>query len=147
MSEKPQKRLVSKGRYAWLMAVRAVLVSIALVCILIGLFFTRLWLLMPHSIQGEPTCTVGILASICGGTYFLSFRLFKKERTIERVLPITKHTTSFLPPKESLVRASDMPPSHQQAELLRAAQMCHETPPEELLRAGQENRHEDGARE
>jgi len=64
-----------------------------------------------------------------------AFQLFKKERTIERVAPITRHSTSFLPPKESLVRASDLPPSQQQAELLRAAPRGSETPTEELLRA------------
>ena len=49
--------------------------------------------------------------------------------------PITKHTTSSLPPEESLLRASQSEPSQQQTELLQAAQDGTETPAEELLRA------------
>jgi hypothetical protein len=64
--------------------------------------------------------------------------LAKKEQKFERVAPITRHTASLLPPKESLVRASNVPAT-QPGELLRAAQYGKETPAEELLRAGQEN--------
>ncbi len=56
------------------------------------------------------------------------------------MVPVTRHKTGDLPEVETLVRASDLPPSHQQAELLRAAQPGQETSPEELLRATQGNR-------
>jgi hypothetical protein len=62
--------------------------------------------------------------------------LFREAKAIERVAPITRHNTGHLPAAETLVRASDLPPSHQQAELLRAAPQGSETPAEELLRAG-----------
>ena len=55
---------------------------------------------------------------------------------VTEVTFIAPKTALVLPPEESLLRPSDLPPSHQQAELLRAAKPGQETPPEELLRAG-----------
>ncbi len=75
------------------------------------------------------------LGAFCGCKSF-----FTSAQEIETVAPITRHNTGHLPEAETLVRASNLPPSHQQAELLRAAQTGQETPAEELLRATQGNR-------
>lgn len=48
MSAKPQKRLVSKGRYAWLMTGRAILISLSLLCFLSGLCFVCLSVLAAY---------------------------------------------------------------------------------------------------
>ncbi|HLK57424.1 MAG TPA: hypothetical protein VKU00_12715 [Chthonomonadaceae bacterium] len=53
--------------------------------------------------------------------------------------PITDHNAHLLPLMETLVRGSDLPPTEQQNELLRAVQQGQETPTEQLLRASQTN--------
>ena len=71
--------------------------------------------------------------------YFVDSVLLKPERPL-----ITQVGQSVSPkwvsPKEFLLRPSQVPPSHQQAELLRAAVYGKETPMEELLRATQRDR-------
>ena len=69
-----------------------------------------------------------------------SMRLFVEGKEIEPVRPLTAHNQHQVPLDESLLRASDAPPSHQQAELLRAVKSSQEMPPEELLRAAQATR-------
>jgi len=136
MSEKPGKRLASKGRYAWLMTARAILVlvlipvSLVLAYSILGLLVNVFNMSDPDSIGNCILFAIGISA-----TCFSIRSIIREEKKIERVVPITKRTTSSLPPEETLVRASDLPPSHQQAELLRAAQAGQETSREELLRA------------
>ena len=76
-----------------------------------------------------------IILSIASLLPLLGWRLGKAAFVAERVTPITRRNTGDIPEVESLVRPSDLPPSHQQAELLRAAKPGQETPPEELLRA------------
>jgi hypothetical protein len=66
--------------------------------------------------------------------------LSRKAKNIELVAPITRHNTGHLPEVETLVRGSDRPATAEQAELLRAVRQSPETPPEQLLRAAQENR-------
>jgi hypothetical protein len=56
-------------------------------------------------------------------------------RSIKLSMLITTEEAQLLPQEESLVRASALPRSYQQAALLRAAQYGKETPSEELLRA------------
>jgi hypothetical protein len=56
-------------------------------------------------------------------------------KTVRALQPINFADTTAIPEEETLVRASDIPPSHQQAELLRAAPQGSETLAEELLRA------------
>ena len=131
MSEKPQKRLVSKGRYVWLMTGRTTLLSAAVIFASVGIFSLVLAVICAaHDWGMEPTYKiVGTVLVL------LAFELYRKERTVERAAPITMRTTSILSPEETLVRASDLPPTHQQAELLRAAPQGSETPLEELLRA------------
>jgi len=120
-----------------------ILLSLSFLCFLGGLCFGGLYatgLYVYSMFSGSqsndlgPFFVLSVLAFLCGGAFFLSSCLFKKEGKIERVVPITQHNTSSLPPAESLVRASSIPPS-QQAELLRSAQYGEETPAEELLRA------------
>jgi hypothetical protein len=145
MSEKPQKRLVSKGRYVWSMTSRTILLAFSVLFALIGaygvlgiLFSIAFNVTGMSETDGRDNLFVLFLTAailFTAGVFFLAYSFWKKERTIERVAPITKRTTSTLPPEESLVRASAVPPSQQQAELLRAAQYGKETPAEELLRA------------
>jgi hypothetical protein len=81
-------------------------------------------------------------SNIAGGSFVLSLGafcvclpLFMRVQKMETVAPATRHNIGDLPDVETLGRASDLPPSQQQAELLRAAKSSQETPPEELLRA------------
>jgi hypothetical protein len=55
---------------------------------------------------------------------------------IESVEPLTRNNTGHLPVEETLVRASTEPTTDQEKVLLRAATRGEETPPEQLLRAG-----------
>jgi hypothetical protein len=141
MSEKPQKRLVSKGRYAWLMAVRAMLVAAGLLFLCTGgvLLVTSQWHIDPRLQGGNssdwPMGGAFLLMCLSAGPFFAALYFFNKERTIEEVAILTRETTRLLPLDKSLVRASDVPPSHQPAELLRSTQYGKETPAEELLRA------------
>ena len=68
---------------------------------------------------------------------YKSANMFAKIEGMEPVALLTKENAKHLPETETLVRPSDLPPSHLQAELLRAAPQGSETPPEELLRATQ----------
>lgn len=62
----------------------------------------------------------------------------KSERPLITVIgPVVSPVVS---PKEFLLRPSQLPPSHQQAELLRATVHGQDTHPEELLRAAYRNR-------
>lgn len=139
MSEKPKKRLVSKGRYAWMTAKRTILLSASVACFLFGAYWLFcvifLLLLSRKPLDFLEIVLALIIVMISGVGFLLGIYFFKKERKVERVVPITNRTATTLPPEESLVRASALPPSHQQAELLRAAQYGKETPAEELLRA------------
>ena len=78
-----------------------------------------------------------VYACIAAALSFLARYLYKSERKVERVALITKRTAHLLPPEDSLVRASDLPPVQPQTELLRAAGKGSETQSELLLRAVQ----------
>jgi len=54
---------------------------------------------------------------------------------LDQIVVMRRPNTGNFPEVETLIRPSDLPPSNQQAELLRAAQDGKETPAEELLRA------------
>ena len=89
-------------------------------------------------IQGEGLISLGwggFIAAIGIAVLRLGADLFDKADNIEPVELITKHNTGHLPEIETLVRSSDRPTTDQQAELLRAARVEKQTPPEELLRA------------
>ena len=56
-------------------------------------------------------------------------------RALSSVELVTESGSHLLPLQDTLLRGSDLPPTGQQAELLRAAQAGLETPAEELLRS------------
>jgi hypothetical protein len=142
MSEKPRKpnkRIVTKRRYIEALGTRA--------RFLFGVGFFALFSFMAFS---AAFWSIGDTETrYSGGWWFneifrlalalwsarITYYCFKEERKVERVKFVTKRTSHLLPPEESLVRPSDLPPSRQQAELLRAAPQGSETPAEELLRA------------
>lgn len=141
--EKPKKRLVSKGRYAWLMAGRATLLSVSVTASILGLTAFGLSLLMVCVSFMWGFNGIGYLwsvgfACVAVGLFFVAFRSFKAEQRIERVTPLTPQRAFHLPPEETLLRAADLPPSQYPAELLRAAGKSPETPAEHLLRATEE---------
>ncbi|MCW3097331.1 MAG: hypothetical protein JWL77_2949 [Chthonomonadaceae bacterium] len=59
---------------------------------------------------------------------------------MEQVALLTKNNVEDLPEVETLVRGSDRPETVEQTELLRATRKSPEAPPEQLLRATNENR-------
>ncbi|MCW3097909.1 MAG: hypothetical protein JWL77_3527 [Chthonomonadaceae bacterium] len=134
MSEKPKKRLVSKGQYVEILLGKIVLYSVAGCMLSAGLFFLALAVGFSFWLRGVVVMPLIFGAGACAVIWF-SKRFFVEAKEIEWVQPITVHNAHLLPVQETLVRPSDLPPSHQQAELLRAAPQGSETPPEELLRA------------
>ena len=127
--ETPQ--LVSKGRYLWVMTGRTAAGSAALFLSLLGgivLLFAAIGSLssMVDSASNGLIAAVLLAAAFC---------LARTKNRIKPVMPITRHTVDLLPPKESLLRAANSPPSQPQTELLRAAKYGEATPSEELLRA------------
>ena len=131
MSEKPQKRLVSEEEYAWLMIKRAFLGLASLGFCLLGA-----WVVL---VALAWACWYPLYGLIWGlGSAFplgVAFCLSRAMKSIKLSMLITTEDADLLPQQETLIRPSDLPPSQQQAELLRAAQHGIETPTEELLRA------------
>jgi len=153
MSEKPKKRLVSKGRYVQTIMGKGGLYSVGIslyastpVLLCISLFCLVVGYVTGSDPDGFDRTTMFILCgcflALAVGTLWCGTKVFDKAAKIEEVTPLTKNNTGDLPETETLVRASDLPPSDQQAELLRAALPSSKSPPEELLRATQ-NRQED----
>jgi hypothetical protein len=153
MSENSRIRLVSKGRYAWLLTARTmfatgVLLSLFTFAIGGGFFLimaSGYLIAVRHVFNMDPAFgpsffapSAFLSAVLSGISLFMACWLAKKEQKVERVAPITHRSVSLLPPEESLVRAANVPVT-QQGELLRAAQYGKETAAEELLRSGQEN--------
>ena len=140
MSEKPRKRLVGWNQYLAILGKKGIIYGIGFLCIIavcvcfLGVGSAGVWILL----RGADNFVVTLI--VCGVSVgILMLRsgkfLYTKAKSMEAVALITRHNTGHLPAVETLVRASGLPPSHQQAELLRAAQYGNETPPEELLRA------------
>jgi hypothetical protein len=132
MSEKPGKRLVSKWEYVRVTAVRTLVGSGFMFSVILG------------SLTLFPTISCFMWGQAFGVVFWgswtacflaIAVSFYKKSEKIKHVAPITRHNTGHLPEVETLVRAADLSPSHQQAELLRAAKPGQETPAEELLRA------------
>jgi len=136
----PPKRLVSKGKY-----LQAVGKKVGLCCLAGLLVSAAIYLLtspatwLNHAQSNGVSLVLGAITILA---LWCSLRLFEKGRQIEPGRPLTDHTVHLLPPEETLVRASDIPPSLQPTELLRAVQTDSETPPEELLRASITNSQE-----
>lgn len=132
----PQEKFVSRGRYLWVMAERAifraasycfyVLGSTVLIAA-VGALCVNLFVAGLIGMVGAMLIAIGIM-----------FR--DTAQSIKTVLPFTRHTAALLPLEESLVRPADFPLSSPQAHLLRAVQSEAATPQEELLRATLENR-------
>ncbi len=142
-TDQPLKRLVSTGRYVRLLTERTSLTLGAIFSLSVGMItlfaaVTSLLTAFNRQLPIGPAIFLevgGVLACISAGMFFTAFRFYKKERKIERVAPITRQNAHLLPSKDSLVRASDVPASQLQTELLRAAQYGTATPADELLRA------------
>jgi hypothetical protein len=149
MSEKPQKRLVSKEEYVMKLLEKGSSHAFAIIvigsgCALLLSSLRLMWFVVEvkmDSSLGDATGTTPIIA-VCGllsvlsmGAIRYGIKRFKATEKMESVALVTRHNTGFLPEVETLVRCSDLPPMHQQAELLRAPQYGKETPAEELLKA------------
>jgi len=141
MSENPKKRLVSKGQYLKTLGEKGATYTAG---IFLGLTGVPLLLISLFSFNrcfssgdfSEGFLFIGVVSLFWSlGIFGGCKSFFKSAQEIEPVAPITRHNTGDLPAVESLVRASDLPPSDQQAELLRAVSQGSETPSEELLRA------------
>jgi hypothetical protein len=144
MSEVSQKQLVSIGRYVWLVVSRCLLACCSILCPFIALVFMFASLMLGFCVLVPPpgmewrwiAAILTLISALCAAAFaVLAIRLMKLEEKIVPVAPITRRNAHHLPLEGSLVRASDAPPSQQQAELLRAAQHGKTTPAEELLRA------------
>jgi hypothetical protein len=156
MSEtKPPRRLVGWKQYIGNIAVRVLGRSVARALLAGGLlsfgFSIFVFAILsfnadlnahPIPIGFAPRYLVGggLLGGLCMLGLWSAKVLLKRVEKIEPVGLITRHNTGNLPEVETLVRGSDIPVVVQQAELLRAAGQGLETPPEQLLRAGEEKR-------
>jgi hypothetical protein len=150
MSEKPQKRLVihsNAGRdtvrpiqlvgqegYIKGIGAKITLFSLSLFVLLAGLAIlaASVWFCFQCADCGS-VFELAFYVSI--GTLCYGRHVFIEAKQIKPVRPVIAHNAYRFSPKEILLRASDVPPSQQQAELLRAARYGKETPAEELLRA------------
>ncbi len=150
MSEEPQKRLVRMKEYVGVVAGKGILSSTAYVFLSGGVLLLvagipsailgGLSALQGH-LDGTSGLVMGALLSALGfAGIYKSTKMFARIEKIEPVALLTKENAKHLPETETLVRASDLPPTHQQTELLRAVRDIAETPPEQLLRATQESR-------
>ena len=153
MSEKPKKRLVGWAEYADTITQKSTAYCLAAVfggggsLSLVSAVTAILKSVVKIVISGDSrdeffiSCS-GSIPRIGLGLIgiWIAVTLFKGARQVRSVALLTKHSAKGLPDVETLPRASYLPPSQQQAELLRAAQVGKETPPEQLLRATLENR-------
>lgn len=152
MSDKPQKRLVSKGQYLKTIGDRGVTYASGVFYGLLGVTFLLLslfsfgyffFIACLGSIDSF-LLGIGVLLLILSMAAFWGCKsCFWRATESEDVAPITRHNTGNLPAAETLVRASNLPPSQHQTELLRAAQYGKESPVGELLRAGESSRKDD----
>ncbi len=135
MSEKPRKRLMNKSEYVRTKCAALIAYSVGAVLMIGGFFlpFTLLLKLGPWIVIMFP------IMLVAGGLGYFAVKagasIIRSTENREPIALITRHNTRHLSEVETLVRGSDLPPSHQQAELLRAAKPGQETPTEELLRA------------
>jgi len=146
MSEKPGKRLVSKKQYVLAVGTKTLLsVSGLGLCVggLVGLASCLVLCMLVGSDSRHVAgawSVLGTLSVMWVVLLAVGRILLKKGKKLDTGILLTRANTGELPASDSLVRASNAPLSHQQAELLRAAQPGQEMPPEELLRATQGNR-------
>ena len=146
------KRFVSKGTYRAIKTLTLTLSAAALFCCL-GIVFLIAYL--PYSKyleqREEPSCINFVSYSKLAFYYcaYLTPYLFlgalmlllgrrKSGAVLGTMMPFTAFNTGQLPAKESLVRASTVPPQSQQDVLLHPSLAEDETPKDLLLRAGME---------
>ena len=149
-SKNKPKRIVSKIRYAFYIAQSLSLSLIGgmmLVCAAIGAILAFFSFIVP--VIGDPPrepnphkhvlpayYLFGIAGGFSGGS-LLSFwfgkRLLLQVKSLEPIVPSTRHNIEQLPPEKSLVRASSSQDAPPETILLRAAAPSV-TPPEQLLR-------------
>lgn len=145
MSEKREKRLVGWKQYVQTKCAALIAYSVGIV-LMIGGFLLPLALLI--DMGGWIIIAFPIILAAAGLGYLavkagVSIIRFTENRAL--IAPITRYNTAGLPETETLVRPSDLPLSHQQAELLRGvAPPSSETPPEELLRGTLKDTNEEG---
>ena len=160
-TQKPERRTVGKSQYLWIMGIKTVLysTSISLVCLGIGMFAANIFgtvhdaFLMPGRFGPEHAIPLGqftpnvqnyflalgvVTGAVCLAIAWFGKAMFKKAQRIEPVALIRKSSAIPLPEAETLVRASDTPPTDRQ-ELLRGTGKGSETPVMELLRAAHRN--------
>ncbi|MCW3097540.1 MAG: hypothetical protein JWL77_3158 [Chthonomonadaceae bacterium] len=154
MSEKPQIKLVTRGRYTMLLSSWLIRFQLAWVCSILGVGLVVIELYdvalgiavsLHAPIQVELPVEMPwqgpkmVLIFLVGVVLALAGRkLFAGTGSELPFTPITRENTHLLPSAESLVRASMPGPQSQQAELLRAAPNdCPDNPQEKLLRASQ----------
>jgi len=106
-----------------------------LLLLLVGEAFCLVAIVTPPFVALSTSYYIGLAAVLLG----IGVLLWRPAIT-EPVERIKKEITTAHLSDETLVRPSQMPPTQQQTELLRAAQYGKETPIEELLRAGGESR-------
>ena len=140
MSEKPEKRLVSKGQYVRVMGKRlgfggvsVLFLALGFICILSSL----LCVCGVIFVHNKMEYLLALLAFIAASVPLLTvgFRTKDLVEASQSIAPITDKNAHLLPLHDTLVRGSDLPPTVQQSELLRATQAGQETPQEELMRA------------
>ncbi|MCW3053426.1 MAG: hypothetical protein JWN14_2596 [Chthonomonadales bacterium] len=146
-SEKPRKRLVPMPQYVKTLGQKGMGYSAGTILSFagfIGMVIGVILIMMCFTFPDLPNVHLWefIVGSVLGGLgitgAWLGNRVMKITKKIEPVNLITRRTANLLPQEDTLVRASERPLSQQKAELLRAATTGQETPPEELLRPGQE---------
>ncbi len=155
MRETPAKRWVHKGEYRGLVVKRILWCAAGIIGVVIYVAFNCLINYSPSTptptvvdnapfhpgIFGWALIIIGVIIAIVLLLLELSqifgfvYECFKAGSGVESVRLITPRNHHPAPSEECLVRPSDLPPSQQQAELLRPGQSGQETPPEELLRA------------
>ncbi|MCW3054930.1 MAG: hypothetical protein JWN14_4100 [Chthonomonadales bacterium] len=143
MSEQSQRRVVSKGRYVRVMSTKMAIAStyvFSFFLALFTLFGSMVCIILAFDSQNGALWAFFLLpalvfTAVSIGAFFWTLALIRKEQQIAAVLPMTRRNAHLASAEESLMRASDLPSTHPQAELLRATPYGQETPAEELLRA------------
>jgi hypothetical protein len=117
------------------LVIRARIKGITLLLLLVGEVFLLIGIVTPVEAALSPLYWTGLAVVLLGVGFILWRPVVIKP--VERIKgEIATSETS----DHTLVRASDLPPSQQRAELLRAGGTRTETPPAQLLRAGNESR-------
>ena len=143
MDEQSPRRVVSKGRYVRVMSTKMALAStyvFSFFLALFALFGSMVCIILAFDPQNRALWAFLLLpalgcAAVSTSAFFWTLHLIRKEQQIAPVLPLTRRNAHMASAEESLVRASDLPPTHPETELLRSTSYDQETPAEELLRA------------